>query len=131
MRIAAGIIMLAFGIFVFAAGVVDLLGAGYGTSVQTQLLLPLAVSVLILVAGIGALRKRAYWWVLLAAIAMVIVGTTNAVRIWQQSLISHGLGTTTRVLMSAGSSAIWAVPGLVALIFLVKRKGEFLTSPGA
>ena len=129
MRKAAGIIMLAFGIFVIAGGLHVILQHGFGGVAQVWV--PLALSVLIVAAGISVLRRRAYWWALLAAISMVLFGATNAVRAWQDPISQHYFDTATRLLMAAGSWAIWGIPGLLALIFLVKRKGEFRASPDA
>lgn len=128
MRKAAGIIMLAFGIFAIAGGLHVILQWSGGVA---QVWVPLALSVLIVAAGISVLRRRAYWWALLAAISMVLFGATNAVRAWQDPISQHYFDTATRLLMAARSWAIWGIPGLLALIFLVKRKGEFRASPDA
>jgi len=127
MRKAAGVIMLVWGIFVIVGGLLVLLGVASAGTAHVWVLS--ALSVLIIAAGISVLRRRAYWWALLAAISMVVVGTTNAVWAWQETyLIPHDFDTATRVLMATGAWAIWGVPGLLALIFLVKRKGEFRAS---
>lgn len=125
MRKAAGIIMLVFGIFIIVGGLPMVLQSGLGAAEQVWLWVQLALSILILAAGISVLRRRAYWWALLAAIAMVLVGATHAVRAWQDPIWRYHFDTATRLLRAAGSWAIWGIPGLLALIFLVKRKGEF------
>jgi len=130
MRKAAGVIMLVFGIFTITVALLILLRSEYGAITARVLVTP-AVSVLAVAAGIGVLRRRAFWWALLVAIAMVLVGAINWVGIWQDPFFQPHLDTATRLLMAVGSWAPWGVPGLLALIFLVKRKGEFRASPNA
>jgi len=128
MRKAAGVIMLAFGIFVIVGAVrIMLRWESAGTA---KVWIELAFAILIVAAGISVLRRRAYWWALLAAIGMIVVGTTNAVWAWQDYLFRH-LYTAARLLMAVRSWVIWGIPGLVALIFLVKTKSEFEASPKA
>ena len=128
MRKAAGIIMLAFGIFGIVGGLVMLQP---GFDAPAQVWIHLALSVLLVAAGISVLRRKAYWWVLLASVAMVVQGTTNAVWAWQDPIYRSHFDTATRLLMAVGAWAIWGIPGLLALIFLVKRRGEFAASPDA
>jgi hypothetical protein len=128
MRKAAGIIMLAFGIFVIVGAVRIMLRWESGGTADVWI--QLAFSVLVVAAGISVLRRKAYWWALLAAIGMIVIGTTNAARMWQDVVYRH-FDTATRFSMALRSWAIWGIPGILALIFLVKRKGEFETSPKA
>jgi hypothetical protein len=121
-RKAAGIIMLVFGIFTIAGGLI-VLRPGIGG--MAHVWVGIALAALLVAGGISALRRKAYWWALLAAIAMVLYGVSNAVWAWQDPWFQHRYDTATRLLMAAGTWAIWGIPGLVALIFLVKRKGEF------
>lgn len=86
--------------------------------------------ILLVVAGISVFRRRAYWWALLAAIGMIVVGTVHAGRLLQDPMWGHPV-TATQWLLAARSWAILGVPGLLALIFLVKRKAEFAVSPEA
>lgn len=123
MRKAAAIIMLVFGVFIITGVLLILLPAESGASVA-RILLPLAVAVLAIVAGIGVLRRRAYWWALLAAIGMIVTGVSNAGWVFEDPIFGR-LDTATQVLLAARAWAIWGVPGLVALIFLLKRKGGF------
>ncbi len=127
MRKAAGIIMLAFGIFVIVGGLPIMLQPGFGAPAQVWI--GLALSVLLVAAGISVLRRKAYWWALLASVAMVVEGTTNAVWAWQDPIFQHHFGTATRLLWAVRGWAIWGIPGLLALVFLVKRRGEFLKPP--
>ena len=123
MRKAAAIIMLVFGVFTITVGLFILLQRESGATAQAWM--RLALSVLLVAVGISVLKRRAYWWALLAAIAMVLVGTTDAVRAWQDPVFRHYLDAATRVLWVVSGWAFWAVPGLLTLVFLVKRKGEF------
>lgn len=128
MRKAAGIIMLAFGIFVIVGAVRIMLRweSGFLSTIWIQL----AFSILIVAAGISVLRRKAYWWALLAAIGMIVIGTTNAVRMWQDVVYQH-FDTATRFSMALRSWAIWGIPCILALIFLVKRRNEFEASSKA
>lgn len=128
MRKAAGITMLAFGIFVIVGGLV-MLQPGFGA--PAQVLIRLALSVLLVAAGISVLRRKAYWWALLASVAMVVEGAINAVWAWQDPIYQSHFDTATRLLMAVRGWAIWGIPGLLALIFLVKRRSEFAASPEA
>lgn len=128
MRKAAGIIMLAFGIFVIVGAVRIMLQweSGFLSTIWIQL----AFSILIVAAGISVLRRKAYWWALMAAIGMIVIGTTNAVWMWQDVVYQH-FDTAARFSMALRSWASWGIPGILALVFLVKSKGEFETSPEA
>jgi hypothetical protein len=128
MRKAAGIIMLAFGIFVIVGGLRIMLQWESGATAQVWI--RLALSVWLVAAGIGVLRKKAYWWALLAAIAMIVAGTYSAVWAWQDHIFQH-FDTAARLLMAVRGWAIWGVPGILVLVFLVRRKGEFRASPNA
>jgi len=128
-RKAAGIIMLVFGIFTIVGGLI-ILRPGLGG--MAQVWVGLALSVLIVVGGISALRRKSYLWALLGAISLVVVATSSAVWGWQDPFYRYHFDTATWLLMAVRSWAIWGgVPGLLALIFLVKRKGEFGASPEA
>ena len=128
MRKAAGVIMVAFGIFVIVGAVRIMLRWESGGTADVWI--QLAFSVLVVAAGISVLRRKAYWWALLAAIGMIVIGTTNAVRMWQDVVYRH-FDTAARFSMALRSWAIWGIPGILALIFLVKRKGEFEASSKA
>jgi hypothetical protein len=114
--------MLAFGIFTIAGGLI-VLRPGIGG--MAHVWVGIALAALIVAGGISALRRKAYWWALLAAISMVLYGVSNAVWAWQDPLFQHRYDAATRLLMAAGTWATWGGPGLLALIFLAKRKGEF------
>jgi hypothetical protein len=122
MRKAAGAIMVGFGIFVVVGALFIILRWGSGGPATVWILLPFAV--LIVAAGISVLRRKGYWWALLAAIGMIVVGASNAGWVFQDPIFRR-LGTASQVLAAARSWAMWGVPGLLALIFLVKRKQEF------
>jgi hypothetical protein len=124
MRKAAGIIMLVFGILAMGVSLFILLQWQPGNALRLWVYVPF--SILTVAAGIAVLRRRAYWWALLAAIAMIVVATTNAVSAWQD--IYRHYDTGARLLMASRFWAIWGIPGLLALIFLMKRKNEFAVS---
>jgi hypothetical protein len=124
MRKAAGIILIVWGTAGFAQGLVDLLLQGSRVTPWEVVILVLLV--LTVVGGISAIRMRAYWWAISGAGVLVIAGIISAVLQWQYSLfltpvINHAM----RVLMAAAAGCAYGIPGLLALIFLAKRKGEF------
>jgi hypothetical protein len=126
MRKAAGIIMLAFGIFAIVGGLHIILQWESGGSPQVWV--RLAIAVWLVAAGIGVLRSKAYWWALLAAIAMIIEGIYSAVWAWQDPVFRH-YDTATRLLMAVSGSGLWGIPGILVLVFLLRRKDEFRDSP--
>jgi len=128
MRKAAGVIMMGFGVFTIVGGLILIIPRVSG-GLET-VWVRLAFAILLVVAGIGILRRKAYWWALLAAIGMVLVGMSNAISAFQDPGFLR-LDTATRLLLAAGSWAFWGVPGLLSVIFLVKRKDEFGVSPEA
>jgi len=124
MRKAAGIILIFWGTAGFAQGLVDLLLRGSWVTPWEVVILVLLV--LTVAGGISAIRKRAYWWAMSGAGVLVIAGIISAALQWQYSwfltpVISHAM----RVLMAAAAGCAYGIPGLLALIFLAKRKGEF------
>lgn len=124
MRKAAGFILIVWGTAGFAQGLVDLLLQGSPVTPWEVVILVLLV--LTVAGGISAIRRRAYWWAISGAGVLVIAGIISAVLQWQYSLfltpvIDHAM----RVLMAAGAGCAYGIPGLLALIFLAKRKGEF------
>ncbi|MFU8796266.1 MAG: hypothetical protein ACNA7X_03085 [Dehalococcoidia bacterium] len=129
MRKAAGIIMLVFGVFTVVGGLI-ILRPGLGG--MAQVWVGLALSVLIITGGISALRRKPYLWALVGAISMLVVATTSAVWGWQDPFYQCYSDTPNRLLMAVRSWVIWGgLPGLLALIFVVKRKDEFGASPDA
>ena len=121
--------MLVFGVFTVVGGLI-ILRPGLGG--MAQIWVGLALSVVIVAGGISALRRKSYPWALLGAISMLVVATTSAVWGWQDPFYQYYSDTATRLLMAVRSWAIWGgVPGLLALIFLMRRKGEFGVSPEA
>jgi len=82
---------------------------------------------LIVGGGISALRRDAYWWAWAAALCLVAVGIILVFWEWEAMLIqARRLDVATRVLYSGLTGGLFAgLPGLLALLFLAKRKGEF------
>jgi len=119
MRKAAVIILLAFGILILGNNLFYHARGGMITA-WTSLGLP-AFGAVLLGGGISASRMRVYWLAFSAAICMVVYGIIIGVGNWQ----SPPLDTPSRVLLAAATAGFWVIPGLLALIFLVKRRGEF------
>src|SRR4030042_549894 len=116
MRKAAGVIMVAFGIFAIVGGLLIILRWESGG--PSKIWIDLAFSILIVVAGISVLKRKAYWWALLAAIGMIVVGARKPVWAWQDPIFRR-FDIAARLLMGVCSWAVWGIPGLSALIFLV------------
>ena len=124
MRIAAGFMLIVWGTAGFASGLVDLLL--WWSRVTPWKVVILVLLVLTVGGGISAIRKRAYWWAFSGAAGLVLAGIISAAFEWQYTwfltpVIDHAM----RVLMAAAAGAAYGIPGLLALIFLTKRKGEF------
>lgn len=124
MRKAAGIILIVWGTAGFAQGLADLLL--WGSRVTPWKVVILVLLVVTIGGGISAIRKRAYWWAFSGAAGLVIAGIISATLQWQYTwflkpVIDHAM----RVLMAAAAGCAYGIPGLLALIFLAKRKGEF------
>ena len=121
MRKAAGVLLIVGGIAcVYPLGIMV-----FGL-VQRPLPVVFFVAVGFVVGGgVSAIRKRAYWWAVTAAICLMALGTIFGFWEWEAMLIqARRLDVATRVLYTA-IAVLFGVPGLPALIFLVKRKGEF------
>lgn len=130
MRIAAGFMLIIWGTAGFASGLVDLLL--WWSRVTPGKVVILAILVLTVGGGIGATKKRAYWWAFAGAIGLVLVGIISAAMQWQYTwFLTPVLDPTMRALWAAVAWGAYGIPGLLALIFLVKRKGEFRVSPDA
>ena len=126
MRKAAGVILMVFGIggiTMSSWGLVERRGLGVGA---WEWGLPV-LSIVVVGAGVSAIRGRAYWWAFVGAAVIAIIGAVLSaayVRGLRPLLGSHGLGLI--VLLGVTSAFLYGgVPGLLALIFLVKRRGEF------
>jgi len=123
MRVAAGFMLIVWGTAGFAGGLVDLLL--WWSPVTPWKVVILALLVTIVSGGISAIRKRRYWWAFSAAIGLVIVGIISGT--WQY--VWFETPVVGRLLMAVRSWAIWGIPGLLALVFLIRRKGQFGASP--
>ena len=135
MRKAAGIILIILGLFSWQvpAQVVNTIAWGRATSIEDfvrissemgipMVLIGVLLVVVIVGAGISALRKRAYWWALSGAVCLIIGGIVLGV-FWPH------FGDPAGMLAGVLVGMLFALPGLLAVIFLEKRKGEFLTLP--
>lgn len=114
--------------------VVNTIAWGRATSIEefiaiqldmgTQMVLAaLLLIVLIVGGGISALVKRRYWWAFSGAVCLILAGITT-VAFW-----SYGGDPVSEALSGAIVGGLYALPGSLAVIFLVKRKGEFLKLP--
>jgi len=119
MRIAAGFILIIWGTAGFALGMVDLLL--WGSTVTPLKVIILAILLLAVVGGISAARKRTYWLAFSGAIGLVLTGIISAA--WRYT--SSSIDPAVRVSMAAAAGSAWAIPGLIALVFLVAREAEF------
>jgi|GEM_PF-1211350 len=122
MRIAAGVMLIVFG--VLSVGAVIFIQPPTGSE-QAWVALPLMG--LIVAGGICALVKRGYWWAFSGAVGLLVVGTIFvafyiAARYWG---VAGPIPAVTRSVRLAAAGALYNLPGLLALVFLVKRKGEF------
>ena len=135
MRKAAGIMLIILGLVSWQvpAQVVNTIAWGRATSIEDfvrissemgtpMVLTGLLLIVLIVGGGICALRKRAYWWALSGAVCLIIAGIILGA-FWPH--FNDPGGRLAGVLMGV----LYALPGLLAVIFLEKRKGEFLKLP--
>jgi len=123
--------MVGFGVFMIVGVPLTLLGWEWGAA-SALAWIRLVFSVLLIAAGICVLRKRAYWWAVSAAIGMTVVGASYAALV-SQDLFFRRFDTASTLfyaLLAARAWAISAVPGILALVFLVKRKAEFRPSQG-
>ena len=76
--------------------------------------------------GISTIRRKAYWWGFAAAICLIVLGVIFGFRQWEAMLIqARRLDVAARLLYAGMAWGFCGVPGLLALIFLVRRKGEF------
>jgi len=124
MRKAAGIILIVWGTAGFAQGLVDLML--WGSRVTPWEVVILVFLVLAVWGGVSAIRKRAYWWAFSGAAGLVLAGIISAALQWQYSwFLTPVVENAMRVLMAAAAWGAYGIPGLLALIFLAKRKGEF------
>ena len=129
MRKAAGILLIVFGLLSsveIPGGVVNAIAWGRATSIEEfiriqldmgaqMVLAGILLLVLIVGGGICALRKKAYWWAFSGAVCLIFAGIIAA------AFQSYAAGVII--------GGLYILPGLLAVIFLVKRKDEFLKLP--
>ncbi len=136
MRIAAGIILLGLG----ATGVINsllFLWFELRSPVTFNPFAALSVVVLLVGAGIvgggiSAIRRKFVWWSLMAAACLVIfaIAATVFVLLMTRTPLIPGEDPASLAWRLRSSSPFWGIcgiPGLLALIFLVKRREEFQT----
>jgi len=133
MRIASGIILLIVGAFVVSMSLPRLI---------SQLLIPItihtylayaAVGLLIgavsVAGGVSAIMKRRFWLSLAGAVCLVLVAAAGTVFwiLWMgwTEIPGHETTPARRLLWSAPAWGGCGIPGILALLFLVKRRGEF------
>ncbi|GEM_PF-4748670 len=117
--------MVGFGVFMIVGALLLVLGWEWG--VPARVWIQLAFSILLVAAGISVFRRKAYRWALSAAIGMIVFGTINAGSLLQDPVLRRA-DIATQLAMAAVPWAIWGVPGILAVVFLVKRKAEFRPS---
>jgi len=123
MRIAAGIILLVLG----ATGVVASLLSLWYKTLPAFAVVVLLIGAGIAGGGISAIRSKFFWWPLTAAICLVIVAIVSTLLIMRAPTIpgEDPASLAQRLLSSSPAWGICGLPSLIALIFLVKRRGEF------
>jgi len=78
------------------------------------------------VGGISGTKKRPYWWAFSEAIGLVLAGIISAALQWRYTWsLTPAIDPASRLSMAAAAGSAYGIPGLLALIFLVKRRGEF------
>ncbi len=125
MRITAGFILIVWGTGGFAIGMSDLLL--WGSHVTPLKVIFLAILLLAVVGGISAARKGSYWWAFSGATGLVLAGIISAV--WQYAWFKQPVIDPAIWLEVATAGSICGVTGLLALVFVVKRKAEFRSDP--
>lgn len=136
MRKAAGIMLIIFGglSFMVPSRIVGVIAWVRASSIEEwldiqlemntgMLLTALLLTIVIVGGGICTLVKRYYGWAFSGAVCLILAGITVAA-FWSLDLEPIG-GALAGVLMGV----LYAVPGLLAVIFLVERKGEFQRLP--
>lgn len=125
MRIAAGIILIVIGVcsVVLPIKIADVLALNVVESSWGVLLLGLFLMVLIIGGGIWALVKKGWGWAFSGAICSVLVGLTYTI------VDLFNLSPAAPFAFALGYASIGILIGLIgilAVIFLVKSKGEFV-----
>jgi hypothetical protein len=120
MRITAAILMVMAGStssVIVTSELVDIFRFGETTSIVFVFLCLLSLG-LIWGGGISASRKKAYRWALSGAICSVLVAFTYTLTSTLTSLLRFPFSLI-------GPSIAFTMMGILALIFLIKSKGEF------
>ena len=122
MRVTAGILMILVGLTSFATlySLVDIFGET--TSIVFVFLCFLSLG-LTWGGGICAFTKKAYWWALFGAICSVIVAFTFTIT--SLSTFPVPLRSGASVVGATTLGIIFVLMGILAVIFLTKRRGEF------
>jgi len=135
MRRAAGIILLILGATVVSMSLPSLL---------SQLLRPvtihanvafaaggLLIGATIVAGGVSAIMKRRFWLSVSGAICLVLVAAAATVflLLWMRwaAIPGHESTAVRQLIWSTPAWGGCGIPGILALVFLVKRKGEFQT----
>ncbi|OGN97243.1 MAG: hypothetical protein A2Z77_06670 [Chloroflexi bacterium RBG_13_51_36] len=86
---------------------------------------------LIVGGGICTVVKRGYWWAFSGAIGLLVAGSIFAAFYLAARCyaIDGYVDPAIQVLRIGASVGFYNAPGLLALVFLVKKKGEFLRLP--
>jgi hypothetical protein len=152
MRIAAGIMLIVFGAlsgivparvadiaffvpfstFDFSGHLTRLIIWALGNFLQAiqldrgiqTIIVGILLVVLISGGGICALAKRCYWWAFSGAICLICTGIIAAALWIYDFLCSHFL-VHAAAYLGVSIGVLFLLPGLLALIFLRKSKGQF------
>lgn len=122
MRVTAGILMMAVGLTSFATfySLVEIFGDTISGIFVPLCLLSLSLTV---GGGICAFGKRAYWWALTGAILSIIIAFTFLIT--SLSTFPIPLHSGASILGASLLGIIFIVMAMLALIFLIMRRGEF------
>jgi len=135
MRIAAGIILLILGAIIVSMSFPSLLSQLLSPVTIPTYVALLAVGLLIgsgiIAGGVSAIMKRRFWLPLSGAVGLVLVAAASTVFLvlwmgWAE-IPGHETTAAQRLLWSAPAWGGCGVPGILTLMFLVKRRGEFRT----
>jgi hypothetical protein len=140
MRIAAGILMIIVSAMsiVVPSDLTSAVGLRVTNSTEAYVSFTMAANSLIVISslvllvfivggGICALRKKAWWWALYAAIGCMILGVMDAMlSLLQIPPLYHDVAGAMGITFVG---IIGMLAGLLAIIFLVERRGEFQKLP--
>ena len=123
MRKAAGVLLIVGGLALLAPNI-GMLGSSLVFPVMG-----IVVAIFTVGGGICALSRRAYWWALAASICVIVMALFAAVYEANHYTIFFPRHmppfVVQRVLTHVAAGVLFGLPGVLAHVFLVKRREEF------